>query len=72
MTLSAHVGHPTTQVCSSHLSSTCTQCGGNLVAAITPPAAVKRLKVFRTLAEFHKLGLLQQLADMALTDGQPH
>jgi DNA polymerase epsilon subunit 1 len=57
-------------VTSSHLSSVCTACGGSLQASITPAASIKRLRVFRNLAGFHKFGLLQQLADIALADGQ--
>lgn len=58
-------------VTSSHLSGACLACGGSLANSITPAAAVKRLRVFRNLAEFHKFALLQQLAELALADGQP-
>ncbi|WIA29248.1 hypothetical protein OEZ86_011756 [Tetradesmus obliquus] len=58
------------QVTSSRLCSHCPTCGGGLAASISGAAARKRLAVFRNLAGFHKFRLLQELANMALADGQ--
>jgi DNA polymerase epsilon subunit 1 len=58
------------QVTASRLCSHCPSCGGGLAASISAAAARKRLTVFSNLAGFHKFRLLQELADMALADGQ--
>jgi hypothetical protein len=58
------------QISSQRLRSQCTHCGGALVNTIPAELAVKRLTVFHNLAVHYGFGLLQQLADMALHDGQ--
>lgn len=58
------------QVTSSRLSSNCGSCGAALGGTISPASVRTRLVVFRNLAAFYGFNLLQQLADLALTDGQ--
>eukprot|EP00878_Enallax_costatus_P029003 GHUV01031378.1.p1 GENE.GHUV01031378.1~~GHUV01031378.1.p1 ORF type:complete len:172 (+),score=57.58 GHUV01031378.1:350-865(+) len=58
------------QVTSCRLKGHCSSCGGSLTSSIKAADARKRLVVFRNLAAFHKFTLVQELADMALADGQ--
>jgi DNA polymerase epsilon subunit 1 len=57
-------------VTSSHLKGACGACGGDL--RLTVPCAVRRtqLTVFRNVAAFHGLPLLQEMAEWLIQDGQ--
>lgn len=54
------------QVTSGHLRALCALCGGGLTNTRRPPAAARRLVVYRNLARFHGFKVLAEMAGWLL------